>query len=279
MEQYRVYSRKRNFFIGLSLTNQLILLNIGMFLISFLIISVYGSTFFTDNFALTPAYILSGQKLWTLITSMFVHASFFHIFANMFSFFFIGNLLEKLIGRKRFIKVYFVSGLVGGLAFVLAGLLFNNLNVPAVGASGAIFGLLGVLAVLVPYSKIYLIVGPLVLLFFDVVLESFIPANLLTIFTMAINVLIFIMIFSLFSFNSSLRRIAIPVELPMWLLPIVAIVPLSIISLLSSIYPSIPTLPIGNSAHFGGLIVGLVYAVYLRNKFPKKTNAIRKHFK
>src|SRR3990172_96954 len=73
---------------------------------------------------------------------------FFHLFANMFSLFFIGNFLEKIIGRKRLFMVYLFSGLVGGAFFVLSGLIFNN-NAPGVGASGAIFGLLGVLAVLV----------------------------------------------------------------------------------------------------------------------------------
>ena len=76
----------------------------------------------------------------------------------------------------------------------------------------------------------------------------------------------------LFSFNSSMRRFAIPVELPMWLLPIIAIVPLTVISFFVD-------LPIGNSAHMGGLVIGLVYAFYLRKKFPNKLNRIRRFFK
>jgi membrane associated rhomboid family serine protease len=80
------------------------------------------------------------------------------------------------------------------------------------------------------------------------------------------------MIFSLFYFNHSIRKIAMPLELPMWLLPIIAIVPLTIIGFF------IP-LPIGNSAHFGGLVLGLAYGFYLRKKFPNKTKLISKHFK
>ena len=108
---------------------------------------------------------------------MFSHVLFFHIFANMFSLFFIGNFLEKIIGKKRFFWVYIVSGILGGIFFVASGIIFNNSS-PGVGASGAIFGLLGVLAVLVPRSKIYLIAGPLILILLQVILSPVIPVNL-----------------------------------------------------------------------------------------------------
>jgi len=84
--------------------------------------------------------------------------------------------------------------------------------------------------------------------------------------------LILVMIFSLFSFNSPLRKLAMPLQLPMWLLPIIAIVPLTIISLFVN-------LPIGNSAHIGGLVVGLLYAFSLKKKFPNKLNRIRGFFR
>ena len=66
------------------------------------------------------------------------------------------------------------------------------------------------------------------------------------------------MIFSLFSFNPSFRKFAVPVELPMWLLPIIAIVPLVVLEFFVN-------LPIGNSAHIGGLLVGLLYGFYLKS--------------
>ena len=265
----RIYS-KMGFLENISLTNKLIFFNIIFYVGSLFILATYGEQFFLNNIALTPSLILEGKSLWALLTSMFSHVLFFHIFANMFSLFFIGNFLEKIIGRKRLFTVYLISGLIGGAFFVLSGLIFNN-DAPGIGASGAIFGLLGVLAVLVPYSKIYLIVGPLILLLLDFAISPILPAGFIPMFSLIVNILIFIMIFAIFSFNPKIRRFAIPLELRMWLLPIIAIVPLVIIGFFVS-------LPIGNSAHIGGLVVGLIYGFYLRKKFPNKTRKLSRYF-
>jgi membrane associated rhomboid family serine protease len=272
-EVYHIAPRKkRGFFNFFSLTTQLIFLNLFCYIVFLIASLIYGGEAIINIFVLTPSLILSGSHLWTLVTSMFLHGGFFHLFANMFSLFFVGNFLENLIGKKRFLWTYLISGIVGGLFFVFSAFLFGNLTTPAVGASGAIFGLLGVLAVLVPYSKIYLIAGPFLLIILDVVFMNFLPESILSLFSFFINLLILLMIFSLFSFNSSYRKISLPIELPMWLLPIVAIVPLAIIGLYID-------LPIGNSAHFGGLVVGVVYGLYLRTKFPNKTRRIQKYFR
>ena len=270
MVNYIIPQKRRNFLGSLSATNQLILIIVFLYVVSLFILSVYGEKFFLDKIAITPSLILDGKNLWTFVTSMFSHVFFFHIFANLFSLFFIGNFLEKIVGKKRFLLIYLISGLIAGIFFVSSGSIFNS-DIPGIGASGAIFGLLGVLAILVPYSRIYLIVGPLILIFLGFVIGKIIPLNFLSVFNMVINVLIILMIFSIFSFNPKIRRFAIPLELPMWLLPIIAIIPLTIISFFVD-------LPIGNSAHFGGLVTGIFYGLYLRKKFPRKTNMIRKHF-
>jgi len=274
-EVYSITPKKRlNFFslFKISITTQLIFLNILCFILFWIASKLLDSQGLIPNLVLTPSLILSGKCLWTLVTSMFLHAGFFHLFANMFSLFFIGNFLENLIGKKRFLWTYILAGLVGGVFFVLASLVFGGIDVPAVGASGAIFGLLGVLAVLVPYSKIYLILGPFILIILNVVLNEFLPQSFLPGLSLLINILMILMIFSLFSFNSSFRKFSLPVELPMWLLPVVAIVPLAVIGLYID-------LPIGNSAHFGGLVVGLIYGFYLRKKFPNKTKRIQNLFR
>ena len=256
----------------MGLVSKLIVINVVAFFLGLIFLSFFGEGFF-NNIALNPRLFLSGKTLWTLLTSMFMHGSFFHLFANMFSLFFIGGFLEKIIGKVRFLKVYFLAGLVGGLFYVAGAWLFGGLDVPAVGASGAIFGLLGVLAVLVPYSKVYLVAGPLVLLIFDSLSKSLLPVGVSEVLSTIITLLIFMMIFSLFSFNSKFRKFSLPVELPMWLVPLVAIIPLILIN------QFVTPLPIGNSAHFGGLVVGLIYGFYLKNKFPRKTKRLSNTFR
>ena len=79
---------------------------------------------------------------WQLVTAMFAHGSLDHLAMNMVSLWWLGTLLERMQGTVRFGIVYFVSGIAGNLAFALLG------DSYAVGASGAIFGLLGAVAVL-----------------------------------------------------------------------------------------------------------------------------------
>ncbi len=82
---------------------------------------------------------------WRMITSMFVHSqgSLLHILFNMFSLFVIGPIPEHAVGRVRFLALYLLSGLGGSVAVLLLAP-----TTPVVGASGAIFGLLGAIFVI-----------------------------------------------------------------------------------------------------------------------------------
>lgn len=88
--------------------------------------------------ALVPALVAEGEA-WRLLTSMFLHSGLLHLAMNMISLYFLGAFAEVTFGRSRFLALYFISGLAGGLAYLYIG----TFNAPAVGASGAIFGLLG----------------------------------------------------------------------------------------------------------------------------------------
>jgi len=91
-------------------------------------------------------------KPWTILSNMFVHSGFSHIIFNMIALFFFGLHLERIIGEKEFLKVYFVGGLFASLAYIFTSLVFG-LPSPlkyAVGASGAVFAVMGVLVVLRP---------------------------------------------------------------------------------------------------------------------------------
>jgi len=88
--------------------------------------------------ALVPALVAEGE-VWRLLTSVFLHSGFAHLAINMISLYFLGSFAEVSFGRGRFLALYFISGIAGGLAY----LYFGAFDSPAVGASGAIFGLLG----------------------------------------------------------------------------------------------------------------------------------------
>jgi rhomboid protease GluP len=88
--------------------------------------------------ALVPALVTQGEA-WRLVTSAFLHSGFVHLALNMLSLYFLGSFAEITFGRSRFLALYLISGIAGGLAY----LYFGSFNAPAVGASGAIFGLLG----------------------------------------------------------------------------------------------------------------------------------------
>jgi len=110
--------------------------------------------------AFNPADFVHGINVWTLITSVFMHGSPSHLFLNMFSLMFIGGFLERLIGSKRFLGIYLISGIFANLFYVLVYLTFGIDSIPAVGASGAIFGIAGMLAVLTPKMPIYIMFIP-----------------------------------------------------------------------------------------------------------------------
>jgi len=88
--------------------------------------------------ALIPAMVAQGEA-WRLVTSAFLHSGFVHLALNMLSLYFLGSFAEISFGRSRFLALYFISGIASGLAYLYLG----AFNAPAVGASGAIFGLLG----------------------------------------------------------------------------------------------------------------------------------------
>jgi len=158
---YRIPQRKKKSIFGsLSVNATLILVNVVLFILFLILISTESLTI--DFIALQPANIFAGQYVWTFLTSMFMHGNFFHLFVNMLSLFFIGSLVEKILGQKRYLWFYLISGLVAGLLFVFSSLIFPaDFNAYAVGASGALFGLVGLLVLLTPNLPVYVMFIPI----------------------------------------------------------------------------------------------------------------------
>ena len=121
----------------------------------------------------------------------------------MLTFFFFSRLLVRLIGARNLLLVYFCGGIIASIFFLL---LSRSHGIPAVGASGAVFALGGVLTILTPKLKVFII--------------------------------------------------PIPVPIPLWIAVIGVFIILSFIP------------RVAWQAHLGGLIVGLLFGLYYRNKIP-----------
>ncbi|TES94262.1 MAG: rhomboid family intramembrane serine protease [Candidatus Cloacimonadota bacterium] len=125
----------------------LIVANITVFLIQLLfprINSVLG---------LVPLLVIKKYFIWQLLTYMFLHGGFFHLFFNMFILWMFGSELESIWGKNEFLKYYFITGIGAGLIYVIAK---HNSIIPTIGASGAIYGLLLAFGLTFPNRYIYL---------------------------------------------------------------------------------------------------------------------------
>jgi membrane associated rhomboid family serine protease len=100
-----------------------------------------GSTIFEKGVLWAP--LVAQGDWWRLLTAAFLHYGLFHLAVNMYSLYWVGTLLEQVIGRWQFLLLYLAAGLAGS-----AGALIATPNAFTVGASGAIFGILGALFVL-----------------------------------------------------------------------------------------------------------------------------------
>ena len=217
-ELYKLQKRKR--FFNFNITFLLLIINVICFIV--FTILIYLNPAFIDYIALKPSNIIQGKYLWTFLTSIFMHSGFLHIFANMVSLIFIGNLAERILGKKRFLFFYLLAGLFAGLSFVLFSFILpSDFNTYAVGASGALFGLIGMLMIVTP--------------------------------------------------NLPVSILFIPIPIKMKFAAPIMLVLLWLISILGNV-------PVGNTAHIGGFLVGIFYGFYLKNRYKNKTRYISKYF-
>ena len=117
-------------------------------LISFVIQNIIGKNIYFYYFALVPSDIFT--RPWILFSHMFLHADGIHLLFNMMFLFFFGPELERRIGGKRFLYVYFISGLIAALGYSFWSIYIIGHDTSAVGASGALFGIFACLTVLAP---------------------------------------------------------------------------------------------------------------------------------
>jgi membrane associated rhomboid family serine protease len=221
VQTYRISPRRKRIFGKLSVTTIIILLNVVFFVLIWILLGagVLSEQFFSENIAISLDNIMH-LRLWTFLTSMFMHGGFFHLFVNMLSLFFIGSLVERILGPKRYLYFYLAAGLFASLLYLSFELLFPS-GLGAVGASGALFGLIGLLVLLTPDLPVYIM---------------FIPIPI------------------------KMKYAAPGILVLLWAISIAG------------------NVPIGNTAHLGGLVLGLAYGLYLRRKYKKKVKHLNRYF-
>ncbi|MGM9747671.1 MAG: rhomboid family intramembrane serine protease [Candidatus Cryptobacteroides sp.] len=159
------------------MTKNIIIINILI-----MIMTALNEEFMIEKFALfyptSPFF-----KPWQIVTHMFMHGGFWHLFFNMYTLFVFGSVLERVWGPKKFLLFYFVTGLGAaalhtGVQFIQAQVYMNQIAegsihaqaalhalkmTPTVGASGAIYGLLLGYGMLYPDSRLTLVFPPITL--------------------------------------------------------------------------------------------------------------------
>ena len=113
----------------------------------FILQNLPGIPGFTDLFILNQK-ALTDFQIWRFLTAIFLHGSITHLAFNLFALFFFGLVLEKTIGTKRFMITFFATGIIANIISV-------NFYNSSLGASGAIYGVIGAVAILRPMMMVW----------------------------------------------------------------------------------------------------------------------------
>lgn len=97
---------------------------------------------------------LSGFQIWRFVSAIFVHGSLVHLMYNLFALALFGSMLEKFIGEKKFLFVFFLSGIIANIIAV-------NFYSSSLGASGAVYGILGTLVLIKPLMMVWALGFPM----------------------------------------------------------------------------------------------------------------------
>ncbi len=126
----------------------------------FINVLVFIFVFFSGNFeeiifqyGTIPSQILEGERLFTLFTSIFLHAGILHLVGNMWFLWIFGDNIEYNLGKIKFLIFYLAVGIFASL-FHVFGAPAAQAGIPAIGASGAISGVLGSYVILYPKNRI-----------------------------------------------------------------------------------------------------------------------------
>jgi membrane associated rhomboid family serine protease len=149
----------------------LVLACAGVFLIQTLIelfLPLTATAWFNHWFGLVPSGVFPGFRLWQPVTYLFLHGGLWHLLINMLMLWMFGRELELVWGKKRFLNYFFLCGIGAGLITVAVKLIpmfwgYHASDIPTIGASGAIFGILIANAILFPDRRIWLFPLPIMI--------------------------------------------------------------------------------------------------------------------
>jgi membrane associated rhomboid family serine protease len=149
----------------------LILTCAGVFLLQTLIeifLPLSASSWFIHWFGLVPRGVIPGFRIWQPVTYLFLHGGLWHLLINMLMLWMFGRELELVWGKKRFTNYFFLCGIGAGLITVLVKVIplfwgHRPSDIPTIGASGAIFGILIANAILFPDRQIWLFPLPIMI--------------------------------------------------------------------------------------------------------------------
>ena len=158
--QYQTHTRRIQWAPRLTpAVKWLIITNAIVFAVEFILVQKAPRAFleFLHALGLVPFLAVLRGHLWQFFTYMFLHdPGFGHLFWNMLMLFFLGPHLERTFGSRGFLRYYFVTGIGAGVIQCLAAFIAGTSTTPAIGASGALFGLLAAYGVLFPDTVFYL---------------------------------------------------------------------------------------------------------------------------
>ena len=254
MNYYKI-NKKRNILeraSNLSVTTWIIIITVLISVICFLItffnpVSIaqvrnplsLNDSPFLDYIALKPANILQGKFLWTLILHIFVHGGLTHLLINMFVLYSLGRLTERIIGRKRFFWFYVLSGIFAGILSVLLSGLFGSTGLGQIIFGSPAIFMVGASGAIFAIAGLYVVLLPR--LRFMIIFLPF--------FSLPAYIMIPLMLFGFWIFTIALGAA-------------------------TGFF-----IPVGNVAHFGGFLAGIIYGSYLKSKYKNKIHMLQKMFR
>lgn len=171
-----LFDSARIFFSRRSVLPQLILINAGVFILVYLSNLIFwlfqlktenGLSFLTHWLAVPSSFSSLILKPWTVITYMFLHEGFFHLFFNMLILYFGGNIFLQYLNEKQLLKTYILGGLSGAVFYILSFNFFpvffdSNPFAIALGASASVLAIMIAIATYVPQYTVHLfLIGPI----------------------------------------------------------------------------------------------------------------------